>query len=253
MRAAAALFLSDFMRVLPALLPLLVLSTVLGQMLDLRTSASAPIVMATILGGVFGAVHGAIALYHYRVGELSWVFRQLFDVDQENNLPSWFSGFLLLVTSAFLWVCARDKRARGDVWSRHWYVLAVGFLLMSVDEIAGVHESINTVIVMTWAIPGAILAFFIGLTFVPFLLALPRDTAVRFAIAGGIYLAGATGLEVIGNNLVAANQQDTLHYHMWSLAEEGLELFGVLFFLRTLLVSMRGPGSEAIGATVDLG
>ena len=199
------------------------------------------------------AVHAAIALYHYQVGELSWVFRQLFDVDQENNLPTWFSGFLLLVTSAFLWVCARDKRARGDAWTRHWYVLAVGFLLMSVDEIAGVHESINTVIVMTWAIPGAILAFFIGLTFVPFLLALPRGTAVRFAIAGGIYLAGATGLEVIGNDLVATNQQDTLHYNMWSLAEEGLELFGVLFFLRTLLASMRGPGSEAIGATVDLG
>ncbi len=197
--------------------------------------------------------HGAIALYHYRVGELSWVFRQLFDVDQENNLPSWFSGFLLLITSAFLWVCARDKRARGDLWFRHWYVLAVGFLLMSIDEIAGVHESINTVIVMTWAIPGAILAFFIGLAFVPFLLALPRSTAVRFAVAGGIFLAGATGIEIIGNELVATDQRDTLRYNMVCLVEEGLELLGVLLFLHALLGSMRRPGSEAIGASVDLG
>ncbi len=143
--------------------------------------------------------------------------------------------------------------ARGDLWFRHWYVLAVGFLLMSVDEIAGVHESINTVIVMTWAIPGAILAFFIGLAFVPFLLALPRRTAVRFALAGGIYLAGATGIEIIGNELVATDQRDTLRYNMVCLVEEGLELLGVLLFLHALLGSMRGPGSEAIGASVDLG
>ena len=83
-----------------------------------------------IMALVLLAAHAVLAIYHYRVEELSWLLLQLFDVDEENNLPTWFSGSLLLTTSAFLWLCARKKRADADPWFRQWYVLAVGFLLM---------------------------------------------------------------------------------------------------------------------------
>jgi hypothetical protein len=198
------------------------------------------------------ACHAALSLYHYRVAELPWLLRQLFDVDLENNLPTWFSGFLLLTASGFLWFCARQKRADGDPWSGYWHALAWGFLLMSMDEVAGIHESINSAIVITWAIPGGAAALLIGLAFVPFLLHLPRPTAVRFALAGAIYLAGAAGIEIVGNSLVGQRLRDTLQYNLWTLAEEGLEMLGVLLFLHTLLGYMRGPETKSLGASLEL-
>ncbi len=87
-----------------------------------------------IVALVLLACHAALAIIHYRVEELPWLLRQLFDLDEENNLPTWYSGFLLLVVSVFLWLCGRRKRADADPWFGQWYALAVGFLLLSVDE-----------------------------------------------------------------------------------------------------------------------
>ncbi len=188
-------------------------------------------------------LHAALSIYHYQLEELPWLLRQLFDVDEENNLPTWFSSFLLLTTSALLFFCVQKKKHDGSRWVRHWNALAIGFLLMSIDEVAGVHESINSIIVMTWAIPGAILAGLIGLACVPFLLALPRRTAISFGIAGAVYLTGAVGIEIIGNEMVGDRLEDTLGYSMATLAEESLEMFGVVAFIYALLAYMRGPGA----------
>jgi len=198
-------------------------------------------------------LHIVLYLYHYGVAELPWLVLQLFDVDQENNLPTWYSGFLLALTSCLLWVCAQQKRADGDRWYRHWYVLATGFLLLSVDEIAGVHESINSVIVKSWAIYGAIFAGVIGLAFVPFVLNLPRRTALLFTAAGACYLAGTVGMEVIGNDMVGRNLSDTLGYKVATLVEESLEMLGIVLFVHTLLAYMREPGGDAVRASVEVG
>ena len=197
------------------------------------------------------ACHAGLTLYHYRVEPLPWLLRQLFDVDQENNLPTWYSAFLLLTASALLWLCARQRKADGDSWSGHWLALAGGFLLMSLDEVAGVHETINSVIVMTWAIPGAFLALVLGLAFVPFLLQLPRRTALRFALAGAIYVGGAVGVEIFGNSLSVQNLRDTLQYDLATLVEEALEMLGVILFIHTLLLYMRGPAA-AVDASLEL-
>ncbi len=207
----------------------------------------------TLLAGalLLLACHAGLALYNYRVEPVSWLLRQLFDVDQENNLPTWYSAFLLLLASALLWLTARKKKADGDGWSGQWLVLAVGFLLMSLDEVAGVHESINSVIEMTWAIPGAFMAGVIGLPFVPFLLDLPRRTALGFALAGAIYLGGAVGIELIGNSLHVQNLRDTLQYNLVTLAEEALEMLGVVFFIQVLLRYLRGSAGH-IDASVEV-
>ena len=198
------------------------------------------------------ACHGALAIVHYRIHELPWLLRQLFDVDQENNLPSWYSGFLLLAAALLLWFCARQKAAEGDSWSGHWSALAVGFLLMSVDEVAGIHETINSIIVMSWAIPAMFLALLIGLAFVPFLLELPRRTALLFGLAGAVYVAGAAGMEIIGNSMVGQQLRDTLGYNLTTLLEESLEMLGVILFLHSLLRYMRGPGEGSVHASLEV-
>jgi uncharacterized integral membrane protein len=205
-----------------------------------------------IVAGLLLSAHGLLALYNYQSEKLPWLLWQLFDVDQENNLPTWFSEFLLLLASGLLWFCASTRRAAGDRWSGHWTVLAVGFLLLAVDEVAGIHESINSIIVMSWAIPAGIAALGIGFAFIPFLLALPRRTGLHFALAGAAYLAGAGGLEVVGNEMVGQRLRDTLGYKMTTLAEESLEILAVIFFIHALLVYMRGEDEEELEASLDV-
>lgn len=216
--------------------------------LSSRTLPQALLIAALLLL----ALHTALYFYHYRIDKLSWVLLQLFDVDQENNLPSWYSGIVLALTSCLLWVCAHEQRPHGGAWVRHWYALSIGFLLLPLDEIAGVHESINSVIVMSWAIPAGILAAGIGLLFVPFMLHLPRRTAQLFAVAATAYLVGAIALEIVGNDMVGRGLRDSLGYKLTTAVEESFEMLGIVLFVYALLAYMRAPAGDAVRMSVEI-
>ncbi len=196
-------------------------------------------------------IHSVLTVYHYQVEELEWVpWRQLFDVDEENNIPTWFAGFLLGVTAFWVWVVADAKRDSSDRWWVHWRLLAGGFLLLSLDEIAGLHETVNTVIDVTWAIPGGILALSIGLMFFPFLWSLPAGTRTALIVAGCIYVGGAVGVEIIGEPMDA----DSMTYNLTTVVEEGMEMGGVLLFLAALLryTARQQDDSQEIRVTVGV-
>ena len=180
-------------------------------------------------------VHSVLTVYHYQVEEIEWIpWRQLFDVDEENNLPTWFSGFLLGVTAFWVWIVALAKRRSSDRWWVHWMLLAAGFFLLCIDEIAGLHETVNSVTDVTWAIPGGILALLVGVMLFQFLWSLPAGTRNAFILAGGIYVGGAVGVEIIGEPMDA----DTMLYNLTTVAEEGMEMAGVIMFLAALLRCM---------------
>lgn len=194
-------------------------------------------------------VHSMLTVYHYQIEEVSWLpWRQLFDVDEENNLPTWFSGAILALAAGCLWLCARHKRQVRDRSVNQWYVLTFGFLFMSVDEVAGLHESLNSTIQSSWVIPGGIVAFLVGLSFIPFLWNLPSRTRNYFIVAGALYVGGAIGVEIIG----APMDADTMLYNLTTVAEEGLEMFGVILFLIALLSYMRPAAGGAIEVDVGL-
>ena len=172
--------------------------------------------------------HVGLTIYHYQVEELSWLpWRQLFDVDEENNLPAWFSEFILLVATFLLWLCARKQGSEQAPMADHWYGLTLGFLLLALDEVAGIHETINSLIDMNWAIPGGIVAGVMGVAFIPFVRRLPPRTALLFVVAGVLYVGGAVGMELVGEPM----DSDTLQYNLTTVVEEGLEMGGVIFFI----------------------
>ena len=184
----------------------------------------------TVIG--FIAIHCALNYYHYEVAKVPWLIRQLFDLDEENNLPTWFSSFLLLNNALVLYLSAQTRAESGRY---HWILLAAGFLILSVDEVAGVHESVNTAIDINWAIPGGILVILIGLAFVPFLLSLPRRVAVLFASSGLLYVSGAIGVELLSEDM----DEKSLAYGFATAVEEGLEMLGALMFLAVNLGEMQ--------------
>lgn len=160
---------------------------------------------------------------NYQVDELPWLLLQLFELDEENNLPTWFSSFLLLNNAiALLLIC-------NNVVNRNWQwlVLAVGFLILSVDEVAGLHETFHSTIENNWTIYAAPLVLAVGLTYIPFLMALPRKLAVGFVISGSFYTGGALGVEWLAQDM----DEETFAYALAVLAEEGAEMVGALLFL----------------------
>ena len=62
-------------------------------------------------------------------------------------------------------------------------------------------------------------------------------------LAGVIYIAGAVGVEIFGNSLSVQSLRDTLQYNMATLAEESLEMLGVILFIQALLRYMRGSAA----------
>ena len=72
--------------------------------------------------------------------------------------------------------------------AKRWTILFLGFAFLSIDEIAGIHESINSVIDDSWAIGGAVIVLLLAVYFLPFLKALPRATLIGFVIAGEVVL-----------------------------------------------------------------
>ena len=123
----------------------------------------------------------------------------------------------------------------------------MGFLFLSLDEVAGIHETINSLIDMSWAVPGGIAAVCIGLAFVPFMRHLPLWVGILFLISGVLYIGGAVGMEMVGVPIDA----DTLSYNLVTAVEEGMEMAGVLLFLSSLLRYMQVPGGGTLRASID--
>lgn len=186
-------------------------------------------------------MHGILVTYNYTVDEVTWYFLQLFDVNEEENLPTWFSGFNLLVATAFLGILVSEKRRLGDVMKGRWTVLFVGFCFLSIDEIAGLHESVNSIIEPSWAWGGGVIALVLGVYFLPFLKTLPKATFVNFVIAGAVFVGGAVGMELIGEPI----DSDSLAYNISTMIEEGMEMFGVILFTRGLLSYMMDGKDKA--------
>jgi len=188
------------------------------------------------------AAHLLVMMYHYWLSEVPWLVRQLVALDEENNLPTWYSSFLLLAASMVLLVKRTTIRtgstAEGTLPDRReerfWGVLAAGFLVLAIDEVAGLHESFHSAIDTLWAWPASVLVAACGVYFVPLLRRLPRRTMLLHVLSGIIFIGGALGVEIIG----APMDADTLTYEVTVLIEEGMEMLGVILFVDATLQSM---------------
>jgi hypothetical protein len=171
---------------------------------------------------------------------------RLFNLDAEQNIPSFFSTFLLLFADLFLWIITISKRKQRAPYASHWTLLAVGFFLMAADEASSVHElfarPIRTllgngnhgILYFAWIIPGILLVFVLALILLKFWLHLPSKTRYSFLIAAFIYIGGAIGFEMIGGSVFESSRGSTL-YSVISTVEESLEMAGVIVFIWALL------------------
>ncbi len=178
----------------------------------------------TVIALLLVCTHLALYCYHYLSEKLPWLLRQLFDLDEENNLPTWFSQFLLLNNAFVLCIIASNLAQKKRYY---WWALAIGFLVLSIDEVAGLHETFHSVIDFNWAIPAGILVAIIGIVFIPFLRSLDRRLAIIYLTSGVIFISGALIIELLSEDM----RTKSLEYALATALEEGMEMAGALIFL----------------------
>ena len=161
---------------------------------------------------------------------------QFFDLDEEESFGTWFSAGILMISSVLLLHQARVVRATGEPGDWSWRILGFGFCFLSVDEVVGMHEFMNSMMDddFPWTYVGGAIAGMVGLSFIPFLRDLPGRSAILFCVAGAIYVGGAVGVEHFTDS-----KTNSLHYQMWTALAEGMEMSGVVLFIYALLDHMR--------------
>jgi hypothetical protein len=155
----------------------------------------------------------------------------IFDLDEEESFGTWFSAVILLFAAILLISVASSLRSKADNMYRWWLILGLGFALMSVDEIVGLHEFLNTLNEdSVWTVGGFYFVLLSGICFLPFLWHYRWWSSGLFLVAGVIYVTGAVGIEhYSGTDL------NSLRYNMLTGLEEGLEMAGIILAIYTTL------------------
>ncbi|MCA9524434.1 MAG: hypothetical protein KC609_25885 [Myxococcales bacterium] len=172
------------------------------------------------------------------VGETPLSLRvvRFLSLSAEGNLPTWYASSLLLVAALLLVAIARSAR-RDATETAHWWVLALGFFYISLDEAVEIHEgwsdyiSSSGIAYFGWVIPAAVIVVLVALAYVPFLRRLPRWARLGFLVSGAIYVGGALLMELPLGAWTELHGTDNLTYALLDWVEETLELVGVSLFL----------------------
>lgn len=179
----------------------------------------------------------------------------LFSVNTEESLPTWYASLLLLIAAVLLFLISRAKRRSGER-AALWTGLAGIFLYLSLDEGIVIHE-----IAANWAReafnPTGFLAFGWHLVFGPLLivfalvyfrfwLRLPPKTRIGFAAAGLLYVGGAFFIEGISAALWESADGLTYPYLMVATVEEFCEMLGVVVLIAVLLDYMAEQGHTLV-------
>ncbi|MGD1898195.1 MAG: hypothetical protein ACFB16_14720 [Phormidesmis sp.] len=205
------------------------------------------LIIKTLCGFALGFLLAGIIGHIVQYGlDMSPFLYRWFNTDGEKNFPAAFSCGLLLSSSALLWVITAYKRAVRDRFTPYWGGLAILFGALAMDEWLSFHEKLSDVIRpwlpatgifhFAWIVAGMTFLAIIALVYWRFLMHLDRSCRQGFLTAASIFIVGAIGMEMLSGYYVDTHQQ--WNYHIWlglTTIEEGLEMFGVIVFIRTLL------------------
>jgi hypothetical protein len=165
------------------------------------------------------------------------------DLDSERSISTWFSSSALLFCSILLTTIAYYGK-RGSRYAGHWKLLALIFLLMSLDEAASFHEmmiplrsalDLGGFLFYAWVIPGAAFVLVFALAYLKFFLELPSKSRRLFAIAGILYIWGVLGMEMISGYQTDLYGRTTPIHVAITTIEETFEMLGLSIFTYALM------------------
>ena len=195
---------------------------------------------------ILAALYLFDALY---LKESSWTIHSLFNMDAESTIPAWFSSIQLFIVGLFLMFACDKKENENAISVTLVRTVGVGFVFLSADEAAELHEKISFVAaeIMSW-LPmftekghGTWIVLYIVAGVIAALLMYRsimnawkyfRNEMVFVVIGACFFVLGAIGIESIHfiYKLDIGNNYYTL-YRITVLIEEFMEMAGVSIML----------------------
>ncbi len=128
----------------------------------------------------------------------------LFSVDREGSLPTWWSALMLTATGGLTWLVARSRRRAGWKERLAWWTLIAGFLFLSIDESCMLHERIGRRVqlqgslhharwIMLWLPP----ALLVTCAILWQLWRVSHRLTLGITVGVMVFLSGAVGMETL--------------------------------------------------------
>ncbi|OGX34613.1 MAG: hypothetical protein A3C36_02295 [Omnitrophica WOR_2 bacterium RIFCSPHIGHO2_02_FULL_52_10] len=177
-----------------------------------------------------------------------WVY-ELFNIDQESNIPTWFSTIqLFLIGLLFLFIGYRTEHTPPPS-KLGTKIFGFGFIYLSLDEAAIIHEKLTWVFINNplvpyfhgrhgvWIVVYGTIAIILLALLAKDLWALgkayPRLSRI-FLLGIVVFLFGSAGMETI--TFFYLDESDKLVYTVEVIMEEFLEMAGVSVMLYSVLL-----------------
>lgn len=184
-----------------------------------------------------------------------------FYMDREANVPTFFSGLILLIASGLFALLASYKKKHQEAYVLHWALLSGLFLYMALDEVASFHEhlilplrnslKLSGVFYYSWVVVGMLFLVAFTAYYLKFFFALPAKFRWGFFMAGFIYISGALGMELIGGFYAEQEGLVNVRYALITTVEETLEIIGILLLIKYLFLYLQDrSGIHAISLTL---
>ncbi|MBA2415771.1 MAG: hypothetical protein H0V64_07790 [Geodermatophilaceae bacterium] len=214
---------------------------------------------------VLGVGTGAavfIVLLHIAVPRAPWApqWREpgsavgtYFDVAREQNLPTWFNVSLLLLAAAMAALAAALARTAGNRAALPWAGLALVCAALSLDDMTSLHERLHPLGVRigggsgltyaAWLVPGLAFAALVVLAIALLVRRVGRRARLLLMVGVGCLLAGAFGVESLGNAVLEAQGYGRAYAYLL-VVEEFLEAFGAVCLLAAPFAELRIQHAE---------
>lgn len=206
-----------------------------------------------ILSMLFGLIivtvlmHIILQLIYYKAGVNNLFFHDLsnrFGLDEELSFPTWVNSMLAFIGFIFSFFVAKNQVKANK--RAVWWLIAIGCLLISIDEVMALHELILQTLHIfanfgesqTWLANAWLLVMPIILIVFIFFMRfayknLPKNTFINIVIASVVYLLGALVVEYISIPL----DKTKLQYNLVAVVlEESLELIGVWLLIKAVFL-----------------
>jgi hypothetical protein len=181
------------------------------------------------------------------------VISRLIWVQRDANIPTWFSSFLLLIASALVWQLVqihRESQIDRPSHLNRLRVLAFGFLYMSIDETARIHEQLNDPLDallglggpfgFPWVVVAIPLVIVLALVYADWVRTLPKGVRGLVILGAVTFVAGSIGVEMLGAQL-ATSSGPGVEGGMAHIEEFG-EMLGMVFFIEAMMRLLKLEG-----------
>ena len=174
------------------------------------------------------------------LGMKVWIVHRLFDMDGEQNIPAWFSSVQLFAIGLVFLLKIFDTNPTPAIPRYFLLLVGLGFIFLSADEAAGIHEQISQSLNKFGGLPGfkgghgywvavygaiAVTLALSNLRPAWNMWTQYRRASTYIAVGMSLIVAGAMGLEIISYQFLRDGDAPML-YMLEVAGEEFLEMAG---------------------------